>query len=375
MPRKKTLSASKILFVGQVPPTAAHPSSGIKELFGLQSFGSTFSLNSEPIKVLGSIAPISYETTESPNIEFSFDYLSTNFDNEQRMGLVVHGSSGAFSRILNGEDERNYFMLTAAEGVDAVGANPANTPCVGYGNAVLNSYEFSAAVGDYPKVSATFLALNAKSYSDSTSEVLPSISASNTFTLPVASGNIGRDAILRPQDIQVQVSTISGIFYDLSDVCLNSASIKIDFNREPRKCAGSKYPISRKPTYPINVNFSFEFEAPQLVTGSLENFFCNTGSYNAFLTARRPSCYASGGSQEINFDLRGLRFISQSESVALGGDGTNVTINMITSLGSAYDSLSNLFLNGDKFKTFLEWPSDNSLVNFPSDNVNIQLNF
>ncbi len=353
MARNKTLSASKALFAGQVNPTGAHPSSAIKELYGVQSFGVTYSNNSEPIQAFGQLSPIGRDSTEIPTVEFNFDYLLTNFDNEYHLGLTTNGLSGALSRILNGQaDEQNYFVVTAAEGVDAIGANPATTPCIGYGNAALGSYGFSATVGDYPTVSVSFLALNARSYGDSTSEVLPAIDittgleyTSQTFTLPIASGNLSRDAVLRPGDITVNISGVSGLFYNLSTVCINSASIDFDLGRSPQNCLGNKYAKSRDIAYPVDVNFSFEFQGADQVTGSMSNFFCQTGLYNAIVSAKRPAC-AGAGSQVVSYDLRGLRFVSQSETVGLGNDGTAVTVNLVTSLGSATDSVSNLILSG-----------------------------
>ncbi len=354
--RRKTLSASKVLFAGPSPVTGAHPVSSIKELYGLQDFSVTYSNNSENIQALGQLAPIGRDSLEQPTAEFNFSYLLSNFDNEGHVGLVVNGQSGAFSKILNGqEDEKNYFMVVAAEGSDAIGANPASTPCIGWGNAALGSYGFNATVGDYPTVSLNFLALNAKSYADSTSELTPNIDTSTglenttqTFTLPTASGNarFGRNPVLKPGDITVNLANATGLFYNVSQACITSVSIDVDLGREPQECLGNRYARARDITYPIDVNFSFEFQAPDLVTGSMNSFFCQTGLYSGLVSARLPACNGATGASAISYDLRGLRWVSQDESVGLGNDGTSVTVNMVGSIGSATDANNNLILSG-----------------------------
>lgn len=354
--RRKTLSASKVLFVGPSPISGAHPASSIKELYGIQDFNVTYSNNVEAVQAFGQLAPISRESIDPPTAEFNFSYLLSNFDNEGHVGLVVDGSSGAFSKILNGqEDEKNYFMMVASEGSDAIGANPANTPAIGWGNGALGTYGFSATVGDYPKVSLNFLALNAKSYGDSTAELTPNIdletgleNTTQTFTLPIASGNgrFGRDPVLKPGDISVNLANATGLFYNVNQACITSVSIDIDLGREPQECLGRKYARARDITYPIDVNFSFEFQAPDLITGSMMNFFCQTGAYSGIVSARRPACVGSTGAGAISYDLRGLRWISQDESVGLGNDGTTVTVNMVGSIGGPNDTVNNLFLSG-----------------------------
>lgn len=356
MARRKTLSASKVLYSGPSPLSTPHNASNTKEIYGVQDFSVDYTNNSEPIQAFGQLAPIGRDSIDTPTAEFNFSYLVSNVDNEGHMGLVVNGQSGAFSKILNGqEDEKNYFMMVAAEGTDAIGANPASTPCVGWGNGAIGSYSFNAAVGDYPTATVNVLALNAKSYADSTSELTPDIdvttgleNTSNTFTLPVASGNarFGRDPVLKPGDINVNLANATGLFYNVNQACITSVTIDVDLGREPQNCLGNKYAKARDITYPIDVNFSFEFQAPDLITGSMNGFFCQTGLYNGIITARRPACYGTTGATAIYHDLRGLRWISQNETVGLGNDGTSVTVNMVGSIGGPTDTANNWFMSG-----------------------------
>lgn len=352
--RNQTLAASQVLFVS-TNATGAAPASSIFELYNVQNFTFDVNNNLEPVYALGQRAPQTREALDTPEITFNFDYNITNFDNENHLGLVVNGLSGVLSKIINGsEDEKNYFLAVAGEGIDGIGSTPANNPCLGFGNGNLTSYSFTAQVGSFPTVSVAFSALNAKGYLDSVAEYLPSIdpdtgleNSTQTFTLPVASGNAryNRDAILRPGDIQVDFSNVSGLFYSLSGNCVESVSIDFDLGREALNCLGRRFSKARSLSPQIDVNTSIVFQAPYIQSGSVASYFCGTGLYNATVTARRPACNGTGV-QVIKYDLRGLSLNHEGAQVNLGSDGTSITMDFISSIGSSNDFNNNLILSG-----------------------------
>lgn len=333
-----------------------HPASSIKELYNFISFNSEVTNETEAIQILGQTAPATREAADEPQITLGGEYYLTNFDNENRIGLVTNGLSGAFSKIINGtDDERNFFVLTAAEGSDGISSNPASTPCVGYGNVSLAGYNTTLQVGGYPTTTVDFNALYVASYADSTAEQLPTIDPTTglrvtgqTFTLPVASGNqaYGRDAIIRPRDVLVSFQNATGLFYNINEACLTSVSIGVDLGRDPQNCLGNRYSKSRLLNFPIDCTLSCEFQAPDLVPGTLDAFLCSTGAYSASITCRRPVCPGSTGTTALRYDLRGLRFQSQSENVGLGNEGTSVTLNFVCNIGGPQDTTNGLFLSG-----------------------------
>lgn len=355
MARFNTLAASQVLFVAAQPTTgnANIPGSQVYELFNIQSFNWDYNSNLEPIYALGKRADIGRDSVDPPEITLSFEYYITNFDNENRIGLVCNGSSGVLAKIFNGaEDEKMYFNAVAPLGVDGIGSTPANNPCLGFGNAVISSYAFSASVGNYPTSTVNLTALGARGYLDSVAESpLPSVDTSTgldlqgTFTLPTATGNIGRDAIIRPGDIIVDFSTVSGLFYNLSGICVQSIDIDFDLGRENRQCLGNRYARSRDLGATIDLNTSITFQAPDIISGSVSNYFCQTGLYNANVIMRRPACFGTGN-QVMKFDIRGMRLNHEGAQVGLGNDGTTITLDFVSSIGSAADTVNNLYLSG-----------------------------
>lgn len=353
--RQKTLAASTVLFAGPSPAIGPQPATLIKELYNILSVNYSITNNSETISALGQYAPIGRDSLEQPEVTLDFEYNLSNFDNENRIGLVVNGLSGCLAKILNGtEDEKNYYKTVAPLGVDGYLSPAASNSCISIGNGVLASYNFSAQVGSYPTASVSVAGLHARGHLDSTSEQNPAIDPAtglevvgNPFTLPLASGNAqyGRDALLRPGDINVNFNNVSGLFYNLSGACISAVNISFDLGRTAQQCLGNRYAKARDITPPIEVTTSITFDAPDIVTGSMSQYFCGTGLYSATISANRPSCYG-GGALAVKYTILGMRFNSQSESVALGVDGTTVTMDFISSIGSASDAVNNLIMSG-----------------------------
>lgn len=355
MARYNTLAASQNLFVSSQPSTggANIPASQISELYNIQSFNWDFNSNLEPIYALGQRAAIGRDSVDPPEITLSFEYYITNFDNEARMGLVCNGLSGVLSKLFNGtESEKMYFNSVSPLGSDNIGTAAANNACLGFGNAVISSYSFSASVSNFPTATVNLSALGARGYLDSVAESpLPAVDTSTgldligSFTLPTASGNIGREAVIRPGDIIVDFSNVSGLFYNLSGICVQSIDIDFDLGLENRNCLGNRYARSRDFGATIDLNTSITFQAPDIISGSVSTYFCQTGLYNANVTMRRPACFGTG-SQVMKFDIRGMRLNHEGGQVGLGNDGTTITLDFVSSIGSSNDQFNNLFLSG-----------------------------
>ncbi len=352
MPRKKLSAPNIALFAGPSPATGTHTTSNIKELYGLQGFSFELTSSKEDIFVAGVRAAISRESLDPDAASFDFSYNLSNFDNEKSFGFNTVGTSGIIAPLLDGTaDERNFFLMIAGDGQDAVGASPASTPCLGFGNATLSSYNFNAAVGAYPTATVSFQAIDAAYYNDSDAETIPAINlssntaATGTFTLPTASGNFGqRDPVLRPWDISVNLSGASGLFHDLSNACVQSVDINLDLGRENQLCLGKKWRNESNISDTIPLTFAVEILAKDMVTGRLSDFSCQTGNYRAIVTIKRPACNGNGATAAV-FDLKGLTWENQSQSIDRGSDST-VTLNFQSSIGGANDVTRGLFISG-----------------------------
>ncbi len=353
MARKKLSPTNIAIFAGPSPATGVHTTSNINEIRGVQSFSFDLSETKEDIFIFGKRAAETREALDPSVATFDLSYLISNFDNEKSLGFVTNGTSGTFANLINGtKDERNFFVMIASDGNDAIGSNPAATPCLGFGNCTLASYAVNAAVGSYPTATLSFEAIDAEYYTDSDAERLPAINldtgaiAAGTFTLPTASGNSlsGRDPVLRPRDITVNLSGASGLFHNLGTACVQSVDISVDFAREQQQCLGFKYRKESVMADAIPVTVGIEFLAKDMVTGRLSEFSCGTGLYRAIVNISRPSCNGVGANA-ATFDLKGLSWESQSQDFTLGQQST-VTINFQGTIGGANDLTRGLFTSG-----------------------------
>lgn len=351
MPRKKLSAPNVVLFAGPSPAISVHTTSNIKEVYGLQGFNFEMNSSKEDVYSAGTRAALSRQSLDPDSVSFDFSYNFSNFDNEKNFGFSVAESSGIIAPLLDGSsDERNFFLMITPDGQDAIGSTPSSTPCLGFGNATLSSYSFNAAVGAYPTSTVSFQAVDAAYYEDSDSQILPAINistnspATGLFTLPTASGNFGqRDPVLRPWDISVNLSGASGLFHNLSTACIQSVDINFDLGRENQICLGKKWRNESNIADSVPVNFSLEILAKDMVTGRLSNFNCETGNYRAIVTVKRPSCNGNGNVAAI-FDLKGLTWENQNQSIDRGSDST-VTLNFQTSIGGANETSRGLFIS------------------------------
>ncbi len=351
--RKKLSPTNIAIFAGPSPATGVHTTSNIHEIYGVQSFNFDLTDEREDVFIFGQRASEGRFSTSAASATFDLSYYLSNFDNEKSIGFSLNGSGGAFTNLLDGtKDERNFFVMIASDGNDAIGSPPSSTPCLGFGNATLNAYNFSAAVGGYPTCSLSFEAIDAEYYEDSDSQRLPAINtltdtiAAGTFTLPTASGNSlsGRDPILRPRDITVNLSGASGLFHDLSSACVQSVDLSIEFGREAQECLGSRYRKDSVIADNVPMTLAVEFLAKDMTTGRLSTFTCETGKYRAIISINRPSCNGNGDNA-ITYDLKGLSWESQSQDFTLGQQST-VTINFQGTIGGANDLENGLFASG-----------------------------
>jgi len=378
MPRIRSQSQSFNLYASKNTATGQMSGDGdILQIHRLTSIGGPeWTYERAPINVIGKLAPITRDTTDSPTVSVPFSYYLTDFQNESILGLDIQTTGpevGALSGILTkapGKDEKNYFILISPEGIDAVTRSGASTSdyVLGIGNGLITNYSIEASVGDYPTASVTVEGLNLKGEAGKTAVTglpvtnwfaTPAIYPSSGtqvqtnesyFRLPSGSaGHASKPFILKPGDINVDLQTAnyaSGLFADTTTASFNIQSFNISFDlaRDPIQSLGSRYARSRELTFPIDVNFTVEALAGDLKTANLRDFVCNPLSQTAVITMRKPEC-ANNGTIQARITLKGLTLQSEAFSID-AGDNQSVSLTWLGSIGAPDDTVNNIFLSG-----------------------------
>ena len=384
MPRIRSQSQSFNLYTSVNAATGTMSGDGdIKQIFRLTSIGGPeWTYERAPISVIGKLAPITRETTDSPTVSVPFTYYVTDFENERNIGFdIITGANGptsvgALSGILSkaeGKDEKNYFILVTPQGVDGVtrsGAKPDDY-ILGIGNAIITNYSIEGTVGDYPTANVTIEGLNLrgqtgiesvhstsltsmfgvsgwhKSPAINTTDGISISGLSSNFRLPSGSiGNVNKPFVLKPGDITVDLSTCSGLFSNTENGQFNiqSFNISFDLGRDPIQSLGSRYAKSRELTFPIDVNFTVEALAGDLKVNNLRDFVCAPTVQTATVTMKRPDC-ANTGTVQTRVTLKGLTLQSEAFSIDVD-DNQSVSLTWLGSIGAPDDSENNIFMSG-----------------------------
>ena len=378
MARIRSQSQSFNLYASKNTATGQMSGDGdILQIHRLTSIGGPeWTYERAPINVIGKLAPITRDTTDSPTVSVPFSYYLTDFQNEFNLGFDIQTTAtevGALSGILTktpGKDEKNYFILISPEGIDAVtrsGANP-NDYVLGIGNANITNYSIEASVGDYPTASVTVEGLNLRGEAGKTAvtglpvtnwfgtpAIYPSSGTQVTtnesyFRLPSGSaGHANKPFILKPGDINIDLQTLnyaSGLFTDTQTASFNIQSFNVSFDlaRDPIQSLGSRYARSRELTFPIDVNFTVEALAGDLKAANLRDFVCNPLSQTAVITMRKPVC-DNNGTIQTRITLKGLTLQSEAFSID-AGDNQSVSLTWLGSIGAPDDTVNNIFLSG-----------------------------
>ncbi len=380
MPRIRSQSQSFNLYTSVNAATGQMSGSGdILQIHRLTSIGGPeWTYERAPISVIGKLAPITRDTTDSPTVSVPFTYYFTDFENEKNLGFDITASGqaneiGAISGILRktvGRDEKNYFILVTPEGVDAVTRSGADATdyVLGIGNGTITNYSIEASVGDYPKANVTIEGLNLRGYNGTPNLLVTTLSGvsgwlgspaintvdgsqisgvSTNFKLPSGSiGNSAKPFVLKPGDVTVDLSSAAGLFADTTTSSFNVQSFNVSFDlaRDPIQSLGTRYSKSRELTFPIDINFTVEALAGDLKVANLRDFICDTTTKTAIVTMKKPDCNNAGAVQ-ARIVLKGLTLQSEAFSIDVD-DNQSVSLTFLGSIGAPDDTVNNIFFSG-----------------------------
>lgn len=318
------------------------------QLHRVQSVSHSWGVSRTNVNQFGLLAPISREITESPTATVDFSYFLVNFLNEYNLGFVTDGTTSAISGLLNKtQDEKNYFLVESAEGIDSVGDTSTGRVVYGVGNGFLRGYSTEAAVNGFPTSTVRVEGLNLVAYA-SPSGVGPAVDPTNgargtgLFTVPTATTGVGVP-VLKHGDITMSLGS-SVLGTNLTDAKIQRYTLSFDLNREAQGKLGAKFSVTRDITFPINVTLSVEANQGDIATGSVSDLLCNDVSSDLSITLRKPTCTGSGP-VAASFILKGAKLDSTNWNQTIGPNQT-VSMQWTASLGGPADLANNLFMSG-----------------------------
>lgn len=361
MARNRIIYQSLALYAGQNnAQSGIHTGDGaVQQLTRVQSWDSDFSRSFTDINQYGQLAAIERIEVEAPTVNMSTSWYPTDGFNEKTIGLSVCGAGEAPTALLSGilkkeTDEKNYFLLVANEGSDAVGYVGAKTGVFGVGNAFLTSYSLEAAVGDVPTANADFEALNFAVYAEANGvNDVPAINPANgtkvtgvPFVLPGATQNSDPDQItvLRPGDITLSLTNEQVKGFSADDIKIQSFTLSTELGRTPIEKLGSRFPFSREIDFPVTASLSVEAQMGDLRDFNLSDLLCETGFYDMSITLRENSC-SGDGAPAMLAQLKGAKLVSENVTTSIG-DNASVTLEYEVSIGGPEDLTKGVFISG-----------------------------
>ena len=384
MPRNRVIYQSEALYVGPTPSTGYQSEHSIKQLHRIQTCNYSFNIDRTDVNQFGELAAIDRISLDTPTVALDFSYLLANFENETNLGYITDGSDTAIKDFINkAEDDKNYYLRTAAEGIDAIGdlTKGSSAATIGIGNGFITSYSSEASVGAFPTASVNVEGLN-MIFVNTISGDNPAVDPTNgnritdnafDFILPDASGNANTGDLaistLRPGDmtfhfLQRDAETIDLGGNDASDPYaspgaqlgdgsneghgkIQSYTFSVDMPREAIMKLGSRFAFSREITFPITATLSIEALVSDLIEGSLSDLINCDDSYDITVNLLRPTNCAGAGYNDIfaQYKLKNAKVNSQSFSSDIGSN-KSVSLEFSAQLGGPNQDSQGLFLSG-----------------------------
>ncbi len=371
--RNRIIYQSQAVFVSTGNATGAFFSSGnsgvnfIKQLSRIQTVSTNVQITREDVLQQGNLARIDQIILTAPVATLDMTYLLTDGSNEQYIGLQAKGGSSIVSGILNKvTDQRNFFVLIAAEGVDANGdADFPNhrTECVSQG--FLSNYQVQAQVGQLPTATVSIEGLNYVVDVGSTGLATPAVDPQNglpitgfSFSLPVGDSYTGINAVttfaipsaLRPGDITVQIpanAALGPIMSGVGSANIQSFNLSVPLSRQPLQRLGTTFAYSREIQFPVTATVTINAFVGDLQAANLSDVLCNDQEFDLALLMRNPSC-SGNGTNAMRFDIK-VKLSTQARSLNIGEIASQVNLTYTTQIGSANDNSHGVFLSGSFF--------------------------
>jgi hypothetical protein len=362
MARNRTIYNVLALYASQVTSTGTQTGAGdIKQISRVQKFDEDFSRNFTDVNQFGNLAAIDRVEVQNPDVKASFSYFVTNGQNEENIGLTVLGSgtaSTALRSCVSGiltdktKGEKNYYLLIADEGYDAVGYTSAKTGAIGIGNGFLSSYSVNAAVGEITTADVSIEGLNVRVYGNlSGNIVIPAVNPTDGsnltgkfFRLPAAESATGNIPMaLQPGDITFSIPTSGALGFTNTDLKVQDFTLSFDLNRTPLQQLGNRFAFSREIDFPVTASLEVNANVGDIEDGNLSDLLCGESLKDFTIVMKKPGC--SNQTAALAYVFKGAKLVSQSFSSAIGDSATmNATYEV--QLSGPNDTERGIFISG-----------------------------
>lgn len=380
MSRNRIIYQSEALFASNITGATASgiiPSSEVTHLKRIQSISHNAEVTRTDVNTFGKLAAIDRPIIEEPTVSLDFSYLLTNGYNESGIGLttykVVNTSVNCISGILANapESQKNYYILTVDEGLDADGVNPQGANdygIVGIGNAFLTSYTFNAAVGEIPNADCsveasniTFALSSVAGFQNPAIQTTGNIPTQYPGFVQLPSANetgLSMPMSLRPGDIvlnfgadslQMGGAVLPGMTSAASkqSAHVQNLTIEVPLSRTPQQRLGNAFAFSRELDVPITVTMNVSANLSDLDQGSLVDLICADAQERTVSVDIYDPCGVTGSAADIamHFQLRGATLDTQSFDGSIG-DNKTVDLTFSAQIGGPNDQTKGLFISG-----------------------------
>jgi hypothetical protein len=368
MARNRTIYNVLALYASQVTSTGTQTGAGdIKQISRVQNFDEDFSRNFTDVNQFGNLAAIDRVEVQNPDVKASFSYFVTNGQNEESIGLTVLGSGTANSALrscVSGiltdktKGEKNYYLLIADDGYDAVNYTSAKTGAIGIGNGFLSSYSVKAAVGEITTADVSIEGLNVRVYGNLTGNtVIPAVNPTDGsnlttkfFRLPAAESATGTNTLglsipmaLQPGDITFSIPTSGALGFTSTDLKVQDFTLSFDLNRTPLQQLGNRFAFSREIDFPVTASLEVNANVGDVEDGNLSDLLCGESLKDFTIVMKKPGC--TNQTAALAFVFKGAKIVSQSFSSTIGDNATmNATYEV--QLSGPNDTERGIFISG-----------------------------
>lgn len=323
------------------------------------------------VRTFGQLARQAVLVNSDLNATASFGYFLTDGENEHHLGFEVKESiTGDFVSNVQGisgyltehDDyrERNLFVVTVAEGLDAFDADAwadrTQHDAIGFGNTFINDYSLELSVGEIPRADVSVEASNLVFYTGVSSGLYnPSINSSNgemadsgQVALPIPStGNSDVDVLRDGQiTLDLEAGTELGIGgASLASIHPQSVSLSVPLSREPLKEIGREFAYARPLTFPIDVTLSVSAIAANQTEGAISTLLTGCAGQEKRNIAVKLFDRCGLGNLKFGYLVQNAVLDNTSNGQDLDGNET-VDLQFSAQIGGATTQDEGVFLTG-----------------------------